>query len=538
MPGFKPLAALVGEALAQGATAVVLEVHGGKQAKVRRRIDGVWQSPQPLPDDSGPAIAQALVKLAGPLVAGDDGEQRGEFLAVASAARRPCHVAVRRMNAVEQVLLRVGGELPPAESAGLADVIGRFVPGMRRKAAAAAESGFPAVGFAGDAGAGMAGLAGAGAVLAAAAGGRAAEVAVEITRDRAEVYHEVDGVWRPMATLDPKEGVAIVAALKAVAGIDGRDRRRGGFDVLIGGKSWPARAHVQAVPKGERLTVALDYARPKFKTLADLGMPEPLVQRVKDLLALDSGVIVVTTPKHGGLSTLFDGVLNAADRLLRDFVSLEDAAAPRGEIQNVRPVRWDAAAGVTPTAALDAVLRDYPRVIATCNLKDPALARQLVEQAQQGLLVIVGLRGTDAADGIASLVGLGIEQAVLGKTLLGAIAGRLVRKVCPKCREDYLPSAEETARLKIDPQSVPTLHRAAQEGCDVCSATGYLGRTGIFEIAAGRTVNKAVAAGADATVVRQAAVKDGMVPLSNEARRLVGEGITSFDEVQRAFRKA
>ena len=354
------------------------------------------------------------------------------------------------------------------------------------------------------------------------------------------MHHDVDGVWRPVVTLGRQEAAAVAAVFKTAAGIEGRDRggrQSGRCDIVVDGKAWPCTISVQAVPTGTRLLVAHDYGRPKFKTLADTGMTEPLVQRVQELVALESGVLVVTTPKRHGLSTLFDGVLTAADRMLRDFVSLEDAASPRTEVQNVRPVRWDAAAGGTPAAALDQAMREYPRVLVACDLKDPELAQRLVAQAAEGLLVIIGVRGADAAEGIASLASLGIAPDHMGRLLLGSIAGRLVRKLCPKCREDYLPTPDEIAKLKIDPGTRPTLHRALQGGCGICGQTGYLGRTGIFEIATGRTVNQAVAAGADAAVLRQAAVKDGMNPLSREARRLVAEGITSLDEIQRVFRK-
>lgn len=542
LPGFRPLADLFGKVVASAATAVIVDVEGGKKGTVRWRVDGGWHSAEELPGDSVPAVTQALKKIAGPLMASDDAEQAGEFVVVTGGLRRPCWLAVRRDGAHERMLVRIGGELPQTDAGGFAGLLGRIVPGMRPKAEPAApDSSLPAVAFTGGAGAGMEGLTAACSLLADGVHHRAVEIMIESTRGRTEVHHQVDGVWRAAATLVPNDASAIVAVMKTIAGIAAQDRkgvRHGRFDMLIDGKAWPATAVSQAVPNGERLLVSLEYGRPKFKTLADMGMSEPLVQQVRELVGCDSGLLVVTTPKDGGLSTLFGGVLTAADRLLRDFVSLEDAAAPRPEVQNVRPLRWDAAAGVAPSTVLDQALREYPQVLATCSLKDPTLAQKLVEQANRGLLVIVGVRGVDAIDGISTLAGLGIDHALLGKNLLGAVAGRLVRKLCPKCREDYLPAADEMARLKIDPTACPTLYRAALGGCGACGTSGYLGRAAIFEIAAGRTVNKAVVAKADAAVIRQSAVKDGMITLSKEARRLVVEGITSFDEIQRVFRKA
>ena len=541
LPGFKPLAAVFGEAMAAAATGVLFEVGARQSVMLRRRVDNVWQPAEPFPGDAGLAAVAAAKKLAGPLVAGEGGEQAGEFIVSAAGVRRPCRLTVRQAGSHEQVLVQVGGDLPPDETAGLAGMLGRIVPGLRPKASATADdASLPRVAFAGDRGAGLEGLAAACQLLAAAVAGRAGEIVIEANRDQASVHHDVDGVWRPAVTLDRKDATAVMAVLLAVAGIEKNEagrRRSGRADLMIEGKSWPCTVSLQTVPAGTRLSVALEYGRPKFKTLADTGMSEGLVQRVKELVGLESGLLVVTTPKRGGLSTLFDGVLTAADRMLRDFVSLEDAASPRTEIQNVRPVRWDAAAGISPVAAVDQALREYPRVLVTCDLKDPELAQKLAAQAADGLLVIVGIRGGDAAEGVANLAGLGVGRDVLGRLLLGSIAGRLVRKLCPKCREEYLPSPDEVAKLKLDPGARPTLHRALQGGCGVCGHTGYLGRTGIFEIATGPTVNKAVAAGADAGVIRQAAAKDGMQPLSRAARRLVTEGVTSLDEIQRIFRK-
>lgn len=540
LPGFKPLAAAFGEALAASATGLLIDVGGKQSVTLRRRVDNAWQSAEPFPGDAGLAAVAAAKKLAAPLVAGEGGEQAGEFIVVADGVRRPCRLSVRQAGSHEQVLMQIGGELPPQESAGLAGLLGRVVPGLRPKSAAAADSSLPSVTFAGDRGAGLEGLDAACRLLAAAVAGRAGEIMIEADRDQATAHHDVDGVWRPAVTLDRKEAAAVMAVFNDVAGINGRERgkqRSGRIDVVIDGKSWPATVSLQAVPTGTRLAVALEYGRPKFKTLADTGMPEPLVQKVRELVSLESGVLVVCAPKRGGLSTLFDGVLTAADRMLRDFVSIEDAAAPRPEVQNVRPVRWDAAAGVSAVAAVDQALREYPRVLVTCDLKDPELAEKLVAQAAEGLLVIVGIRGVDAADGVANLAGLGIGRDVLGRLLLGSIAGRLARKLCPKCRDEYLPTPDDIAKLKLEPGARPTLHRATQGGCEVCAQTGYLGRTGIFEIASGPTFNKAVAAGADAGVIRQAAAKDGMQPLSRVARRIVTEGVTSLDEIQRIFRK-
>jgi type IV pilus assembly protein PilB len=224
-----------------------------------------------------------------------------------------------------------------------------------------------------------------------------------------------------------------------------------------------------------------------------------------------------------------------ADRLMRDFVSIEDAAAPLREVQNVKTCRWDAAAKISPVDAVEKALREYPQGLVTCDLTDPALARKLVELAEQGQFVVLGVNGGDVGDALTTILGLGVPAEQLARVLLGGVGSRLVRKLCPKCREEYLPSVDELAAVRLDATAAVSLWRASVEGCEVCGGSGYLGRTGIFEVAAGRTLQHYVAKAADAATLRKAAVKDGMVPLSAAALDLVKAGVTSLDEVRRVF---
>lgn len=554
MPGFRPASRMLGEALAAGATAVLLEI-SGSQVTRRWRVDNAWQDAEPLAGDAGATIVAALKKLAVVAPGAAAGIVEGEFLVAVRGARRPCRVAVRGVQKREQMLVGVGGELPAPARQASGGVLARWMPLRWKKAA---DDGgrnplVPAVMFevarGVDPDVGRRCLEEARAAAAyqpacelvgAAIAGRAGEILIESNETRVSVHHDVDGVRRPMATLERPAGEAIMAVLKRVATLDPKESRRrqiGRCMTAVEGKPWPCTIEAQGLAKGERVLVSLDYGRPKFKTLADLGVPDELVGRIKDLVSLESGVIVVAGPPRGGLSTLFEGIVASADRLLRDFVVLEDAANPRPEIQNVKPVRWNATAGVSPADAVVAALREYPRVLVTGDLEDQGLALKLVEQAEQGLLVIVGIRGADAADGIARLLALGVDPAVLGRLLRGAVGTRLLRKLCPKCREEYLPAAAEAAAVKLPPESHATLYRPASAPCGICAGTGYLGRTAVFELAAGPTLNRYLAKSADAAVLRQAAAKDGMVPVHREARQRVIDGITSLQEFDRVFGK-
>jgi type II secretory ATPase GspE/PulE/Tfp pilus assembly ATPase PilB-like protein len=554
LPGCNPARRMLGEALALEATATLIE-RAGESTSVKHRVDDAWQPADPLSRDVGADVIAVVKAVAAAQTGTSKGVVEGECVVRVGGTRRPCRVTVRGMPQGEQALLVFGGELAAPEAALSGAGFSRLFARLLRRDAPAPPPGppLPAVTLAAAAGSdaekakarldqaqAAAAYQQACDLVVAAIAARATDMLIECAPKEVAAHGDVDGVWRPLQTLDRTVGDGVAAVLKTVAGLDPRDRRTtqaGQLQTVIDGKPWPCRVLARGAATGERLQLSFDYGRPKIKSLADAGMSTAAAASITALMGLQSGLIVLATPKRGGLSTLFECVIQAADRMLREFVVIEDVRSPRPEIQNVKPIRWDAAKQLPPAAAVDLALREYPGALVTCDLHDADLAKKLIEQAEEGKLVVLGIRGDDAADGIAKLRSLGVDAAVLGRVLLAAVGGRLVRKLCPKCHEEYLPSLERMAKLKLDPAAVPSLRRAHQGGCPVCTGTGFLGRTGIFEIAAGRTLNAYVAKGADAKVLRQAAVKDGMRSLQHDAFRKVADGMTSIDEIQRVFAK-
>lgn len=552
LPGLKQAQAAFAAAAAKAATGVLFDL-SPQAVSVRWRIDNAWQDGDPLERDAVSNVIATMKALVAAKPAAV-GTQEGQLIVRAEGVRRPCRVTVRTATSGEQVLCVLGAEIvePPRRGLGarLSERFGRFLPRRAAKEAVDAAKALPRVSFdvaRGGEPARLEQATGAEAypqaceLIAAAVKDRASDLVIDFAKQSVAVHRQIDGAIGPAETLDRAAGDAVLAVFKTVAGLDPKERRgrqSGQFVTVIEGKPWPCRIVSQGVPTGERVQIALEYGRPKFKSIADTGMPPPLVDRVRHLLALEKGLVVVATPKRGGLSTLFDMVLTAADRLVRDFVAIEDATSPGTEIQNVKVVRWDAAKKQSPAGAVEEARRGYPGALACCDVRDADLAAKLVAAAEDGLLVVVGIRGEDAVDGLANLMKLGIAPETLAQVLLGAVGGRLVRKLCPKCREEFLAPPELLAKLKIDPAERSTLSRAADKGCDVCTGTGYVGRTGIFEVASGPTLNRYLAKKADGKVLRQAAMKDGMRPMQQEGIARVAEGVTSLEEIQRAFKKA
>lgn len=544
-PGWRSAKILIGSALAEGDTALLLELRD-KAVALRRRSGNDWQPAGPLPDDEPVATYAALRKLAAPAPAG---QEEPEFeVSARKLPRRACRVAARTGAKGEQVLVTLGRELPAPERITIRRLLGWLVPPFLKRTPPVPERdpSLPRVELEGtgpdaggrqEAAAESDGYVPACDLVAAAVRDRATAVVFEAGPQGVAVKFDVDGVARPAPQLDKATVGAIVGVLKGIAGFDPKQRgpQTAAVAAVVEGKSWPCTVGWQRGATGERVEVRIDKMRPRFKTLADVGMPAAVIGRVQEFLKLESGLLLLAAPRGGGLPTLFDGVVTAADRLLRDFVVLEDAAAPHSEIQNLRPVRWDSRSGSQPVAALDAALREYPNVFATCDLEDADLAKRLVAQAGEGRLVIVGLRAADAADGIARLIGWGVDPQAVARVLLGAVGSRLVRKLCPQCRQEFFPAVAALDRLGLDPDVDVTLFRPARAGCSVCTGTGYLGRTAACELAAGPTLQAYVSKAADAGVLRKAAVKDGMVSVRQDAIVKAARGVTSIEEVQRVF---
>ncbi len=381
---------------------------------------------------------------------------------------------------------------------------------------------------------------------------RAATAVVDVAAETS-VRHEVDGVWgkprvlRAPRTRKEKEawveappssrdvGEAILAAAQAIAGLPAAANGSGRFMIKVDGKPRHCRLTMRPSVEGKQLVVQIDSPDAAFKSLATLGMAEPLAKRIGELLASKMGLLILSSPSGAGLSTTFDLIIESADRLLRDFISVEDAARPPREIQNVKPVRFDARTGVTPLAALADAMREYPAAIVSRDVRDKGLVAELVRLVGEDKLVILSLKASDAVDALSRIMASGVDPKSLGGALLGSVSQRLIRRLCPKCREDIETPELLLAKARLSIEQLPHIRKASEHGCRLCQGSGYLGRTGIFELASGGTLRKLVAARGSSDQLRKEAVQDGMRPLRDAALQLVIDGVTSLEEIQRAF---
>ena len=346
-------------------------------------------------------------------------------------------------------------------------------------------------------------------------------------------------VWVDAPPLDAVTGEKMLVTLMRLAGLSPKKRGRpqvGEFEVTVDGKKRTCRLSTKVIKGHEQFAVDLAEPPKKFKTADDLGMPSEMLELLQELVNKKHGLFIVSASKGNGLSTLFDMTVTAGDRLMRDFVSIEEKKENNTEIQNVKIQKYDAESGEGPNQAIERAMLSYPSGFVTRNLRDPAFAHELVQRALEDKMVIVSVPAEDSIDAISKIIDLGIVPGDLAKCLVGSVSQKLVRKLCPKCanhQETPLPLLEKFGKSTED---VPHI-RAVSEygGCRFCFGRGYVGRIGAFELASGVTLRKGVAKGVDAATMKKAASKDGYISARDQGMDLVLNGVTSLEEMQRIF---
>lgn len=398
------------------------------------------------------------------------------------------------------------------------------------------------------------------AMISLAVASRAGQLIVERNTATATVRQLVDGVWstprKPVAqgifgskkadewenvpAPSPKAAAAIVAAFEKACGLDPvarKSRKKGACVAISDGKPVPLALEVASNDTLERAVVRIGLPEKPITSISELGVREKVAGMLQPMLGFDRGLLVVAAPAANGLSTSIHAVVSSADRVTRDFVFLEGVHDAAAEIENVKRCTWDVPGGVSPVDALSQAMRAYPQGIVTSDLSDPELAKKLVEMAAGEQFVVVGVRAHDSVDAIAKLLKLEVSRSALSQAVVGVLAGRLIRRVCPRCREAYATPPDLAAKLRVSVQRVPQLYRASSVGCRLCRGLGYASRTGVFELAAGDAFRKAILKG-DRKLLMQVAAKEGMKSLNAAALEMVIAGETSLDELQRVFQRS
>ena len=363
---------------------------------------------------------------------------------------------------------------------------------------------------------------------------RASDIHVEPTDGRVRIRYRVDGALREVLNLPMSTGPELVSRIKIMAEMDIVERRRpqdGQFQLFVDGVGVDVRVATGATIWGETAVMRLLDKSRSMKRLSELGMPSSSLERYLSIVNKPYGMILCSGPTGSGKTTTLYATLAQISRTELNIMTIEDPV--EYVFPSVNQMQINNQADVTFATGLKSILRQDPDVILVGEIRDEETARIAVQSALTGHLVMSSIHATDASSALFRLLDMGIEPFLVSSSLVGVVAQRLVRQICPSCAVAYDPSPIDLAwyeQLNGPPKDV----FVRGIGCNYCSDTGYRERVGVYEVlAVTDEVRKIVVAHGTPQEVRQVAIEQGMRTMGTEAIALVADDITTIDDIRR-----
>ncbi len=364
---------------------------------------------------------------------------------------------------------------------------------------------------------------------------RASDIHIEPKREKTIVRLRIDGVLHTVYELPKNVHSAIVSRIKAIARLDMAEKRRpqdGRIKMEKGNRESEIRVSSIPVAFGEKLVMRIMDPDVLFQELGGLGFNAMDLMRYQGCIHMPHGIILVCGPTGSGKSTTLYSTLRTLSSPEINITTVEDPIEMVH--QEFNQIAVQPLIGVTFASILRNILRQDPDIIMIGEMRDLETAQNAIQAALTGHLVLSTLHTNDAPSAITRLLDLGVPAFLIQATLVGILAQRLVRTVCPHCKEAFEIDAEELAAQGLDlgNQGLLTLHQG--QGCLKCRGTGYLGRKGAFEVLpVTESIKRHVRPECDTEILRDTARREGMVTLRENAVRKLMEGHTTYQEVLR-----
>jgi len=370
---------------------------------------------------------------------------------------------------------------------------------------------------------------------------RASDIHFEPDEKSLRVRLRIDGFLYEFLTLPKQIHPSITSRIKVLAEMDIAETRLpqdGNFNVKFENRGFEIRISTFPTIYGENVVLRiLDQTSPLMK-LEDLGFSEDMFLRYKQLVRRPNGIILVTGPTGSGKTTTLYTSLNMINSMEKNIITIEDPVEYR--LPLIRQTQVNLKAGITFANGLRSILRQDPDVIMVGEIRDLETSEVTIQAAQTGHLVLSTLHTNDAPEAITRLMDIGVEPYLISASVIGVLAQRLVRTICPECKIPYhvdrglLADLDEYFSKREEPI---TLYRG--KGCKNCKGSGYRGRTGIFELfLANERIKQLISEKAPAQLIRETAKETiGMVSLREDGLDKVLEGITTLEEVDRVAYK-
>lgn len=363
---------------------------------------------------------------------------------------------------------------------------------------------------------------------------RASDIHLEPGEEKLRVRYRIDGTLHDMFSLPLTTATALISRIKVLAQMNIADHHRpqdGQFTVKAKGRSIDVRVGSIATVHGEMATLRLlDKSRATL-ALSELGFLPDSLAKFEDMLKISYGIILVSGPTGAGKTTTLYAAVNTLDRIERNIITVEDPVEYRFE--NINQIQVNPRAGLTFASGLRSILRLDPDVILIGEIRDAETANIAIQSALTGHLVLSSIHANDTIGVVLRLMDLGVEPFLVSSALIGVIAQRMVRRICPNCSS---PTEVSTAEKMAYEQEMNEEKQTFMygSGCKSCSNTGFRGRTGVFEILNNsEEIKTMLLKGASAGEIRKQAIQEGMIPLAKDGMIKVKENMTTPSEIIR-----
>jgi type IV pilus assembly protein PilB len=363
---------------------------------------------------------------------------------------------------------------------------------------------------------------------------RASDIHIEPLSDEMIVRERIDGELTearriPFQFLNP-----VIARIKIMANMDIAEKRNpqdSRFDINAGEKNLDVRVSVVPTINGEKAVFRLLDKTSKVNKVSELPLDKNDKEKILKIIYRKYGLFLITGPTGSGKTTTAYSMIAELNSINKNIITVEDPVEYK--IRYINQIEANQKGGMGFPDALRAVLRQDPDIILVGEIRDEETARIAIQAALTGHFVISTLHTQDSSSAISRLADMGIEPFLISSSIAGIIGQRLVKRLCDSCKEAYAPEQELLKELGL-PAGV-NFKFYEEKGCDLCRGTGFHGRISIQEILTpSRNVQKLIIEKADAAQIRNAAIKEGFVPLRMAGLKKVIEGVTTLEEVLQA----
>ena len=363
----------------------------------------------------------------------------------------------------------------------------------------------------------------------------ASDVHIDPTPRETIVRYRIDGVLQQVTVFPRQVHVTVVNRIKVMSRLDIAQKglpQDGRSMVLIAGRKIDIRVSTVPTVHGEKIVMRLLFQEEKLMQLRQLGLAKYILQPYQNMVNSSGGIILVTGPTGSGKTTTLYASLAEIDNEARNIITIEDPVEYK--LSGYSQIEVKPKVGLTFANALRSVLRQDPDVIMVGEMRDTETAQIAIQSALTGHLVFSTVHTNSAPATITRLIDMGIEPFLVSSSIIGVLAQRLVRRICPDCRKSYQPHPEQLRELGIKEVSFRKLDRQffRGDGCDNCRQTGYRGRIGIHELLVmSEGVKNTILESSDSDTIKKQGLKEKMITLRRDGVNKILHGLTTAEEI-------